>query len=284
MRALHLVAGVLLFSCLAPRAASAANEARRMRDGSLLTLAGVFLRPQRGDRIPVSRNPEADALSIWTTHTEIRGEASTIAVLLDADGREHQLTYVGGTFQGPTPMVWDEEWVLLDPPPPGRSLRLRVSLQRDKEQSIEFPMPYPEDQRTRQFSGRAPNELMAEATHRGDLGLIRALLDRGAHPNVRDRDGFTPLMIAATDGDLPLARMLLDRGAALDTRTAPGGTALFFAIFQSKPALVELLLSRGADPNLWGIQDTPLGWAKRRGNAAIIQLLVQHGARMARKP
>ena len=282
VRAHHLVFCGLFVCCLSPRLARAEDTARRMPDGSLLTLAGAFLRPERGDHLPQGSNPDADALTLWTTHTELRTEASTRAVLLDAEGREYRLTYAGGVINGGQPEVWDEEWVLLAPPPPGRSLRLRVSLQGDAERSIEFPVPYPEDQRTRQYAARASNQLMAEAVHRCDLGLMYALLERGAHANVRDRDGFTPLMIAATFGDLPLASTLLDRGAARDTRTTAGGTALFYAIFRNDPALVELLLSRGADPNLPGIQDTPLGWSKRRGNAAIIKLLVRYGARSRR--
>jgi hypothetical protein len=51
-----------------------------MRDGSVLSLAGVFLRPERGDHIPTGRDPDAHALTIRTTHTEIRSNASTTAV------------------------------------------------------------------------------------------------------------------------------------------------------------------------------------------------------------
>ena len=47
----------------------------------------------------------------------------------------------------------------------------------------------------------------------GDHDSVRALLEAGANPNVRQRGGFTPLHTAAHNDDMTLARLLLDHGA-----------------------------------------------------------------------
>ena len=62
-----------------------------------------------------------------------------------------------------------------------------------------------------------------------------------------------------------------------DIRSTPLGWAAKF----NQVAMVELLLKCGAKPNLlddppWA---TPLAWATRRGHARIAALLTQHGAR-----
>ena len=47
----------------------------------------------------------------------------------------------------------------------------------------------------------------------GDHDSVRALLEAGANPNVRQQGGFTPLHTAAHNDDATLARLLLDHGA-----------------------------------------------------------------------
>ncbi len=55
--------------------------------------------------------------------------------------------------------------------------------------------------------------------------LVAVLLDAGADPNVKDRDGLTPLMYAAGQGRLELVKLLLARGADVEAKNADGMTA-----------------------------------------------------------
>lgn len=86
------------------------------------------------------------------------------------------------------------------------------------------------------------------ATVMRDGAAVKELLADGKNPNVRQRDGFTPLMIAASNGDTEIASMLL---------------------------------AKGADPNARAGGKSALSIAKSRGGAgaAVVQLLERSGAR-----
>ena len=79
---------------------------------------------------------------------------------------------------------------------------------------------------------------------------VRLLLERGANPNLQNKDGWTALMYAA-GSDRPLTvRLLLERGANPNLQDKGGWTALMYAVRNDYAEVVRLLLERGANPNL----------------------------------
>ena len=60
-----------------------------------------------------------------------------------------------------------------------------------------------------------------------------------------DKDGNTPLMLAAQKGDIALMKALLGSGVDLHKRNPRGSNALMFAVDGGLPA-IELLLQKGA--------------------------------------
>jgi ankyrin repeat protein len=79
----------------------------------------------------------------------------------------------------------------------------------------------------------------------------------------------------AADGELNKARLLLDHGADIDAideeyRSTPLGVAAR----RGQHALVDLLLQRGADPLASGAPwAAPLAWAEKKGHRQIVETL-----------
>lgn len=67
------------------------------------------------------------------------------------------------------------------------------------------------------------------ATVMRDSAAVKELLDDGKNPNARQRDGFTPLMVAVANGDAEIVGMLLAKGADPNLRSQGGATALSIA-------------------------------------------------------
>ena len=81
-----------------------------------------------------------------------------------------------------------------------------------------------------------------------DLNWLTFLLGKGARPDVQDRNGATPLAIAAQLGWLDGAEMLLRGRAAVDMPNNRGETPLILAVQNRDAAMVRLLLGQGANP------------------------------------
>ena len=89
------------------------------------------------------------------------------------------------------------------------------------------------------------NDLIT-ATVMRDRAAVRELLDDGKYPDVRQKDGVTPLMIAASNGDTEVAAMLLAKGADPNLRVPGGTSALSLAKERGSAEMVRLLQSKGA--------------------------------------
>jgi ankyrin len=142
------------------------------------------------------------------------------------------------------------------------------------------------------------------------LDFIKLLLDKGANVNARlkdstetrtvftnqwlDENGATAFLRASQSGDLVLMKLLLSRGADPKVKTELGVTALQVAAgigwvegityeWSPKDTLeaVRMLLDLGLDPNDQAATGrVALHGAAHKGATAVVQLLVDRGARM----
>jgi ankyrin repeat protein len=142
------------------------------------------------------------------------------------------------------------------------------------------------------------------------LAFIKLLLDKGANVNARvkdstetrtvftnqwlDENGATAFLRASQSGDLVLMKLLLSYGADPKIATALNVTALQVAAGigwvegittewseKDNVEAVRLLLDLGLDPNVQSDTGrTALHGAGHKGRPAVVQLLVDHGAKL----
>ena len=106
------------------------------------------------------------------------------------------------------------------------------------------------------------------------------LLEQGMDPNHMNWHRFTLLHHMAAEGEMAKAKLLLAHGADIDAvddeyRSTPLGVAAR----RGQTAIVELLLERGADPVAAGASwAVPHVWATRKGHHDVADMLRKAGA------
>jgi uncharacterized protein len=123
------------------------------------------------------------------------------------------------------------------------------------------------------------------ATYTVDHELVRALLKKGAKPNIGNDFGSSPLIEAVKLGDVDLTRMLLGAHADANSPNPDGQTALMLAASVGSLQVAEMLIAQGADVNaVEGYRSqTALMWAAAENHPDIVELLVAHGADVTRR-
>ena len=84
---------------------------------------------------------------------------------------------------------------------------------------------------------------------RRDITWVRFLLQRGANPNIADKNGVYPIQIAAQLGFIEGVERLIRGGAEIDVSDTTGETPLISAVHRRDLKMVELLVEKGANPD-----------------------------------
>lgn len=158
------------------------------------------------------------------------------------------------------------------------------------------------------------DEHFEHAIERGDLDLVKKLLEEGKSLNTWNKNDWTPLFTAVTKENDELVRLFIEKGAdvnfgnrynfgaPLHEASAIGrcdfvklflengaevnkvsgpirNTALFLASGKGHYDIVEVLLANKADTSLVNNQnETPLDVACQKGHLKIVKALVDNGA------
>lgn len=113
--------------------------------------------------------------------------------------------------------------------------------------------------------GDTPLILAADLYFENDGEIIEKLLKAGADPSLANRFGVTPLMYAVLH-ESKTVELLVAAGANVNAADDNGRTALMYAAFEGKLDEVQLLIRAGADVNARDAEGkTVLGYAVTRG-------------------
>ena len=128
-----------------------------------------------------------------------------------------------------------------------------------------------------------------QAAAGGHLPIVKALLNKGADPDITSDDGETALLKAvraarggynyATPGQDAAVDLLLHYGASPDIPDGKGMTPLMLACENGRGDLARKLLDCGADVNARAYDgSTPLSGAVQSRSTALVKLLLERGA------
>jgi ankyrin repeat protein len=113
----------------------------------------------------------------------------------------------------------------------------------------------------------------------GNVMETEHLLKAGANVNVREVEGETPLMYAATAGKTEVVNLLLDRGAEVEALSSNRETALARAVGAKQYDCVTLLLDRGAKiDRSTDAGGPPLIYAAGGDDLRMVKQLLHRGA------
>ncbi|MDQ3045522.1 MAG: ankyrin repeat domain-containing protein, partial [Chloroflexota bacterium] len=128
---------------------------------------------------------------------------------------------------------------------------------------------------TADFANARGDTPLILAAYHGHADAVRLILDQPDRAVDRlNQMGFTALAGASFKGDVAIVRLLIQAGADVNA-TGPGGkTPLMFAALTNREAAVELLLESGADPLAKATDgSTAASLAAGQGSAALAERL-----------
>uniref|UniRef100_A0A8C1JWC8 Ankyrin repeat and SOCS box containing 2a, tandem duplicate 1 n=1 Tax=Cyprinus carpio TaxID=7962 RepID=A0A8C1JWC8_CYPCA len=111
------------------------------------------------------------------------------------------------------------------------------------------------------------------------LACVECLLEKGADPDIINKDRETSLYKACEKENPAMVAMLLNYGASVNTKCIQGWTALHESVCRNNVDICEMLVKAGAKvsiPNMYGI--TPIFVAAQSGKVDALRMLLKNGA------
>lgn len=133
------------------------------------------------------------------------------------------------------------------------------------------------------INGISEENLLLYAFKKNDVG-VELMLSGKISPNITDKDGNTPLIIAAANGDLESAKHLIAYRAKVNVKNKVGMTPLLYAVKGRHTEMAEYLINNGAKinpSNIYG--QNAIFWAAYNGDSKLVHNLLMLGANYEKK-
>ncbi len=117
-----------------------------------------------------------------------------------------------------------------------------------------------------------------QAVKKENLAEVERFIDEGVDLELKDLNGYTPLMHAVKQQNTELVKLLAEYGANVDTSDGLEDTPLVWASSMKNEAIVKVLLEHGADPDKGNF--SPLMWAAYYGNLRLVKMFLESRANL----
>lgn len=119
-----------------------------------------------------------------------------------------------------------------------------------------------------------------EMIDKGNIQVLRDMIDSGfLRPDHADKSGWTILMEAANKGDLEIVKLLVESGADVNAKDRDGKTALINAAYWQRTEIIKYLVYKKAYIDIKGGDGrSALEVARDKGNDKTVKLLLSLGA------
>lgn len=120
---------------------------------------------------------------------------------------------------------------------------------------------------------------LTEAIQKDSMYQVQDLLKQDFSLNQTNRNGKTPLLLAAAEGNPIIAKLLIKNGANVTAKDNTGNTALHHAVSFGHKDSARILVENGANVNSKNNNGlTPLMSSAQNGNRNCAALLLEHAA------
>jgi len=114
-----------------------------------------------------------------------------------------------------------------------------------------------------------------------NIQKVQELLDEGVDANSIDTggDGFPVIILAAQKGNVEILKNLIDKGANIEKTTPKGNSPLIGAIYSNQHQCLKVLIERGANKNAKyyhssGYQSPPIVLSSSKKHSECIRILI----------
>ncbi len=124
---------------------------------------------------------------------------------------------------------------------------------------------------------------LMEAIKEGSESMVAYFLEKDIDFNQTNRNGLTPLALAAGENRVDIIRLLIRKGADVNYVSSRGWTALIEAADEGAFEAAKELLAAGAKTDLPGTSRSAADMAASEGHPDILELLAENGADISGK-